>query len=1836
MSINIINTKPSQPRARRLLQAPVRKFYLLVTLLILAGYAPHARAGTLWVRKGPVFHSNGLDSKPKSPNVSVDDTSLAASGGEGKTNKITWSLPPETLTDGDDVVLTINSTTNSLPLVLGHWSASDAGERNATVSDGAAASWPQGKTTGASYSSGKTVFKFQPEFTPTLTVIAGKWDDFSGDSTVSVTWTYEVGTVPTVAEGNKLLLGMRIAQRDNPAKLDYTGQPLPIDVNVFAAGKSQPGAGKSSHVDFSYDGKLVNSGQTDETGGIEFKMTLPGDTPAGRSNHKFKVVAGKEGFAPAEKTLDIEINRSGTPIVVDASASGTQFKAGDDVVITGFVYYRRFALITEPVKAAIRVVVSGGDDAQPLAATTTDDRGYFNVTIPIIETPLSGDKRYWKVNALPFESVFSNGGKELEFGVEPGQSLNTTVLTDKAVYATTDTIRVSGNVTSNRTPVPGAGVSLRVQRSQTDPPQAIVTVPADANGHYESTFPVTDLAPKTNSPISVVDEGYYLILARADTRGYTQLLDSQAYVAVQENTAKCPLQEFEVGAVAGEPSTIHTPNLNPSLFNGPVLLKQGARLTQGSVLTTKGNDKVALVMPFGDGAAVQVTLRGETTLRIASFCKGANGRVKLRILVSNPAQISLQTINPGVGAAPLDYQIITPTAVINSVRTRYRITVDRQGVTTVVTEEGEVLVTPANTSLRPLSVPAVQQVRIGPNSVGPVQPVAAGGNASGGGATGGGAKGGGAGGRKSTTAGGTPNAQLSGLSGLWVDDTGRGGVYRLRQVGSQLYWSLDATAKGSFANLFHGEISGDTINGEWVDMPGSPNLGGGSMTLRIESNDRLVKVNSSSLYGAKAWTRRGSRSAAAGGAPGSSGGAGGGAAGNTGAGAAGAGGTGGGSSGGAGPAAGTGDASNPQISGLSGLSGLWVDDTGGGGIYRLRQIGNTLYWGIDATSKGSFANLYRGEISGNSIKGEWQDMPGSPSLGGGTLTLRIESNDRLVKVSSSSFYGAQEWRRKGASGSGGTSTSAGNAACTGDKIDWNYDFRNTPRDKIGQRYNLCCAGNPVIPNNVCGTDIYADASAVCTSALHAGVITQAGGPVSLELVNGLPEYRTSARNGVPAGYCNGRDMSFRFIAGAGKPGDATSLAAGVLPEGAAPSFGDLDQLRARIAALDSVRTQIRALITSDSQHADDAAQAENAGRQSLALIKALRPRLEAYGNFCRKFANNAAEVESGLVSTHNSATRIERLADEASRLAAKCDSADEAAVVKGKLNEAFKLQAEIIKQETLIRNATTALERGSSSFDKLGGPYNLDTAYRELSTQVVDAEAAARASEADFARAQQLSAKLSRDTRKISDDLTFLKQKYTRGAGGAFSNDLQQRFAYLEGQVAILETPVRLGEYQLTARNKANGVAGYLQQASDIFDLAKHNLCEGLVTRFNTALEAITNIETVTELTLDAAATSSGDCLKNAGGLSNNLPKDGEPAGPGAPGKPVKPKPPVVEQLPEDGPKVAKAGNLGRGGIPPRTRTPVDQNPEGAGRPGLQALGKCSAVIDLVGRESVPAQPYGGWTWNEGNITAPPYNGVQTFRWTQPAQRMGPEGFQMTLNVMSKSNPNSRANGGIHVAGDFNLSPNPPGMEALSENEQAVSKSLTVYVKPGPNPSGDLYLRVGADYGPGYSYHYKVVDNGCPSSTRTNTGSAGGRNPSVAGKWILESVTVSPETPYSPWTYSAQSSSAHYGLYNGDQADFHWTVPPRQIDGNGFTMSVGITGTPAPNSRIASIIGVTETGFTSDIPRDQQGVSVLADGSSKSDQKSMTFKPAPSASELEIKVSFQWAISFTYKYRKAP
>ena len=160
------------------------------------------------------------------------------------------------------------------------------------------------------------------------------------------------------------------------------------------------------------------------------------------------------------------------------------------------------------------------------------------------------------------------------------------------------------------------------------------------------------------------------------------------------------------------------------------------------------------------------------------------------------------------------------------------------------------------------------------------------------------------------------------------------------------------------------------------------------------------------------------------------------------------------------------------------------------------------------------------------------------------------------------------------------------------------------------------------------------------------------------------------------------------------------------------------------------------------------------------------------------------------------------------------------------------------------------------------------------------------------------------------------------------------------------------------------------------------------------------------------------------------------------------------------------------------------------------------------------------------------------------------------------------------------------------------------------------------------------IDN-LPSINNNNGG--GGNN-----NWTLVSVTVNPPNPKETWThnewnYTAQSSSAHYSIYDGaTQIDFNWTPPPQQINSNGFTVSLNVQAKTTGGQVIAAIIGVSGSGITSDTPNDDAHRNAYAYGNGSANaQQSVTFKPTANASEIEVKIGLQWAVTFTYKYKRA-
>lgn len=85
------------------------------------------------------------------------------------------------------------------------------------------------------------------------------------------------------------------------------------------------------------------------------------------------------------------------------------------------------------------------------------------------------------------------------------------------------------------------------------------------------------------------------------------------------------------------------------------------------------------------------------------------------------------------------------------------------------------------------------------------------------------------------------------------------------------------------------------------------------------------------------------------------------------------------------------------------------------------------------------------------------------------------------------------------------------------------------RDRLDQPFAAYCpAGGSTAPT--WGSDIYRDASSICTAAVHAGLITpQRGGAIAFKMVSRMPFYIGNTRNGVTTRHWMGGDGSFSFI-----------------------------------------------------------------------------------------------------------------------------------------------------------------------------------------------------------------------------------------------------------------------------------------------------------------------------------------------------------------------------------------------------------------------------------------------------------------------------------------------------------------------------------------------------------------------------------------------------------------------------------------------------------------------------------------------------------------------------------
>jgi hypothetical protein len=73
------------------------------------------------------------------------------------------------------------------------------------------------------------------------------------------------------------------------------------------------------------------------------------------------------------------------------------------------------------------------------------------------------------------------------------------------------------------------------------------------------------------------------------------------------------------------------------------------------------------------------------------------------------------------------------------------------------------------------------------------------------------------------------------------------------------------------------------------------------------------------------------------------------------------------------------------------LTGVWGDNQGK--TYYVHHVGTDLWWfGMGPLHDDTFAQVFRGSLTGNRIDGFWQDVPFGSYDSGGPLTLTLDSS----------------------------------------------------------------------------------------------------------------------------------------------------------------------------------------------------------------------------------------------------------------------------------------------------------------------------------------------------------------------------------------------------------------------------------------------------------------------------------------------------------------------------------------------------------------------------------------------------------------------------------------------------------------------------------------------------------------------------------------------------------------------------------------------------------------------------------------------------------------------------
>lgn len=94
---------------------------------------------------------------------------------------------------------------------------------------------------------------------------------------------------------------------------------------------------------------------------------------------------------------------------------------------------------------------------------------------------------------------------------------------------------------------------------------------------------------------------------------------------------------------------------------------------------------------------------------------------------------------------------------------------------------------------------------------------------------------------------------LQDYSGIWYCNDG--GTYHIRSIDNAIWWyGCSADGGKSWANVFHGLITGKVANGNWVDLPIGKSRNSGELKIEFKEN-KIVKIKGTGGFWGSVWQK---------------------------------------------------------------------------------------------------------------------------------------------------------------------------------------------------------------------------------------------------------------------------------------------------------------------------------------------------------------------------------------------------------------------------------------------------------------------------------------------------------------------------------------------------------------------------------------------------------------------------------------------------------------------------------------------------------------------------------------------------------------------------------------------------------------------------------------------------------------------------------------------------------------------------------------------------------------------------------------------------------------------